>query len=89
MIDVREPSEWDFGHIDGVKLVPMGELSRRWREFDPAKPLICVCRTGARSNYAAAMLRQAGIDASNLRGGMLAWKKDRLPITDPGIVEEH
>jgi rhodanese-related sulfurtransferase len=87
MVDVREPSEWDQGHVDGIVWIPLDQLSRRWRELDPSKQWICVCRRGNRSNYAAAMLRQAGIDASNMAGGMLDWKSKGLPITPPGIVE--
>ena len=89
IVDVREPSEWDLGHIDGVSFIPMGELPRRWQELDPEKKWICVCRVGSRSNYAAAMLRRAGIDASNLVGGMISWSSKKLPITPPGIVEAH
>jgi rhodanese-related sulfurtransferase len=87
ILDVREPSEWDLGHIEGVRWIPMGELPARWRELDPDKKLVCVCHSGARSYYAAAALRQAGIDASNLVGGMLDWQAEKLPITPPGIIE--
>jgi rhodanese-related sulfurtransferase len=87
IVDVREASEWDLGHVEGVSWVPLGQLPSRWRELDPDKKWVCVCRSGARSNYAAAMLRQAGIEASNLKGGMLDWKRQDLPITPPGIVE--
>ena len=67
----------------------MGQLPWKWRQLDPDKKWVCVCRSGNRSNYAAAMLRQAGIDAANLAGGMLDWKAQGLPITPPGIVERH
>jgi rhodanese-related sulfurtransferase len=89
LVDVREQHEWDLGHIDGIKFIPMGQLPWRWRELDPEKPLICVCRSGNRSNYAAAMLRQAGIEAANMSGGMLQWKAEGSPVTPPGIVESH
>jgi rhodanese-related sulfurtransferase len=86
-IDVREPSEWNLGHIEGIELIPLGQLQARWRELDPDKKWVCVCRSGNRSNYAALMLRQVGIDASNMAGGMLDWKAQKLPITPPGIVD--
>lgn len=89
VVDVREASEWDLGHIDGVKWIPIGQLPYRWRELAGEKPLVCVCRSGNRSNYAAAMLREAGIDAANMQGGMLGWKVEKLPITAPGIIEAH
>jgi rhodanese-related sulfurtransferase len=89
LVDVRETSEWNLGHIDGIEWIPMGQLPMRWRELDPDKKWICVCRSGSRSNYAALLLRQVGLDASNLAGGMLEWKAEKLPITPPGIVESH
>ncbi|MEO8288362.1 MAG: rhodanese-like domain-containing protein [Chloroflexota bacterium] len=89
LIDVREQSEWDLGHIDGILFVPLGQLQWRWRELDKDKKWICVCRRGNRSNYAAALLREAGYDVANMSGGMLEWKALKLPITDPGIVQEH
>ena len=89
LLDVREQSEWDLGHVDGVEFIPLGQLPWRWRELDPDKKWICVCRSGNRSNYAAAVLRQAGIEAANMSGGMLDWKARGLPVTPPGIVESH
>jgi rhodanese-related sulfurtransferase len=89
LVDVREQDEWDRGHIEGIAFIPLGQLPWRWRELDPEKRWICVCRSGSRSNYAAAMLRQAGIDACNLEGGMLAWQAQKLPITPPGVVDRH
>ena len=89
LLDVREPEEWELGHIDGARSIPLGQLQARWREIDPARKVVVVCLSGQRSNYAAAMLRQAGIDAANLEGGMLAWQVDKLPITPPGIVAGH
>jgi rhodanese-related sulfurtransferase len=88
-LDVREQSEWDLGHVDGISFIPLGQLPWRWRELDPDKSWICVCLSGSRSNYAAALLRQAGLEAANLEGGMLDWQANGLPITDPGIVQTH
>lgn len=89
ILDVREPSEWDLGHIENVQWIPMGDLDSRWQEIDPAKRWVCVCRRGNRSNYVALLLRRAGIDAANMKGGMLDWQARKLPITHPGIVENH
>ncbi len=86
IVDVREPEEWDLGHIEGVQWIPLGQLPVRWKELDPAKQWVCVCHRGNRSNYAAALLRQAGIEAANMKGGMHEWKGEKLPMTPPGIV---
>jgi rhodanese-related sulfurtransferase len=87
ILDVREPYEWDLGHIEGIEWIPMDQLSHRWTELDSQKRWIVVCHTGVRSHYVAAALREAGIDASNLQGGMVEWQAANLPITPPGIVE--
>src|SRR4029079_7394090 len=43
ILDVREPSEWELGHIDGANWIPLGDLPVRWRELDPGRKWICVC----------------------------------------------
>lgn len=86
ILDVREQDEWDLGHIDGSELIPMSQLQMRWREIDPDKKWVCVCRSGSRSLYASAALRQAGIDIANMEGGLLSWHALKFPMTMPGIV---
>lgn len=87
ILDVREQSEWDLGHIDGATLIPLGQLQWRNSELDPALKWVCVCHIGARSYYAAAFLRQIGYDASSMEGGMVAWEEHGLPVTSPGKAE--
>ena len=77
IIDVRESSEYTgpLGHIRGALLIPLGELARRAGELDRGRPVVAVCRSGARSAQATVMLQQAGLrDAANLAGGMLRWR---------------
>jgi len=68
LLDVREPSEWALGHIEGAALIPMSQLGRRWRELDASVKWVCVCRSGSRSEYASALLRQAGLVVSVKEG---------------------
>jgi len=89
ILDVREPEEWELGHIEAARWIPLDQLPTRWRELDPKTRWICVCLAGTRSNYAAALLRGQGLDVSNLAGGMLEWQRHQLPITPPGIVGMH
>lgn len=89
ILDVREAEEWQLGHIKGAKWLPLGQLPSRWREIAPDRNVVVVCLTGARSTYAASLLRQVGIQAANLEGGMLAWQAEQLPITAPGIIVSH
>jgi rhodanese-related sulfurtransferase len=83
-VDVREPQEWEAGHVDGSLWIPLGELQARAGELPRDRPLVIVCRTGARSGYAADALVAAGYDASNLAGGLFAWKAAALPLTPDG-----
>ena len=79
IIDVREPSEYDgpLGHIRGAMLIPLGKLAGRTEELARERPIVAVCRSGARSAQAIVILQQAGLrDAANLAGGMLRWRAD-------------
>lgn len=49
LIDVREPSEFQEIHVIGSKLIPMGEIERRFKEIDWSKEVIFICRSGGRS----------------------------------------
>ena len=82
VIDVREPDEYSgaFGHILGAKLVPLGSLVARLEELPKDKPLVMVCRSGARSAQATVLLKNKGIaKVANLAGGMLRWRAQRFP----------
>jgi len=76
VIDVREPEEWAEGHIPQARLIPLGTLPERLEELDKEKPVIMVCRSGARSHRATEYLTYLGFDAANMVGGMLAWTGD-------------
>ncbi|HVI37242.1 MAG TPA: rhodanese-like domain-containing protein [Gaiellales bacterium] len=78
-VDVREPGEWEAGHIAGALWIPMGELADRISEL-PEGRLAIVCRSGARSGVVADWLERSGIDAVNLAGGMQSWHAASLPI---------
>ena len=78
VLDVRTPREYDgpLGHIAGSRLIPVQELSRRMQELSGVKDrhIFVICRSGNRSATATVMLREAGFEASNVAGGMQAWK---------------
>jgi rhodanese-related sulfurtransferase len=79
VVDVREPVEWQAGHIAGALLLPLGEFAERAGELPPG-PLAIVCRSGSRSSMAADWLHRSGVDASNMAGGMKAWLAAGLPL---------
>ena len=71
VLDVRQPEEFRAGHIQGAKLIPLNELSRRLNELPQNREIVCVCATGNRSRSATKQLARAGYPAVNLNGGML------------------
>jgi len=85
IVDVREPAEWhaELGHIDGARLIPLAELLARRGELDAARPVVTVCRSGARSAQAAVLLGRAGFgQVANLAGGMLRWRAEGRPALE-------
>lgn len=80
LLDVREPDEWRAGHVEGAHHVPMGEVGARQQELATDRPIVCVCRSGARSGKVASALARAGYEAHNLDGGMQAWAAAGLPM---------
>src|SRR6185503_3633007 len=83
VIDVRETDEYNgaLGHIKGAKLLPLGSLMDKKQEIAKDKPVVVVCRSGARSAQATVLLRNAGFTrVANLAGGMLRWRGQRLPV---------
>jgi rhodanese-related sulfurtransferase len=80
LLDVREKQELRDGYISGAKLIPLGQLNKRMRELPKDREIVCVCRSGNRSRSAAKQLVAAGYSASNMSGGMLAWKRSNLPV---------
>ncbi len=79
VLDVREQSEWDAGHVEGAIHVPLMELPDRVTELAPDQTLV-VCRVGGRSAQATGWLTQQGFDAVNLDGGMLEWESAGRPM---------
>ena len=85
LLDVREPEEFngELGHITGSRLIPLKELPARIQEIEghKTKDVIVICRAGVRSTTASAILTGLGFEhVSNLKGGMLDWNDQRLPV---------
>ena len=85
LLDVREPEEFvgELGHVQGSLLVPLDALERRLPKLAGYldHDIVVVCRAGARSASAGAILRRAGFHrVYNLTGGMLAWHAAGLPV---------
>jgi rhodanese-related sulfurtransferase len=84
LLDVRERSEWVAGRAPRARHVPLGELDRRRRELPTGTTIVAICRSGVRSAQAARLLRRAGVNAIDVRGGMRAWQAAGLPVVAAG-----
>ena len=74
LVDCRYPTEYDEGRIPGAQLVPLDRLRREGVfTIDPAPTYIVYCRSGRRSRAAVYLLRERGIRAMSLIGGILDW----------------
>lgn len=74
VLDVRTPQEYAGGHIRQAQLLPLAELGRRMGTLPQDRLIVCVCRSGNRSGFAAQQLRRNGYRARNMSGGMLRWR---------------
>jgi sulfur-carrier protein adenylyltransferase/sulfurtransferase len=83
IIDVREPYEWQIGHIPGARLVPLSTIADEIPRLDKKRTIILYCKVGARSLYAAQQLAKAGAsDVRNLAGGIVRW----IDEVDPAMT---
>lgn len=76
LLDVRERWEWNVSRIEGAVLIPMSELESRVESIDRSRPIVVYCHHGVRSVTAAAWMRELGMDASSLVGGIDRWSRE-------------
>jgi rhodanese-related sulfurtransferase len=76
-IDCRYEEEWELWRLKGARLVPLDQIRERSRGLDPKREYIVYCRTGRRSRAAAFLMRQAGLNAVALKGGIAEWPYER------------
>ena len=76
IIDVRTPREYASGHIPGAISVPLGQEQTLESRWPVETAVVLICKTGHRSQAAAATLLQLGYrQVSHLKGGMDAWRR--------------
>jgi sulfur-carrier protein adenylyltransferase/sulfurtransferase len=87
ILDVRQPAEYQAGHIAGAKLIPLPEIKDRRDEIDTDKPVIVYCAVGGRSRIASQMLSGGDFrEVYNLSGGYKAWQgQSALGPEDQGL----
>jgi len=81
VLDVRGSSEWEAGHLAGVRNIPLGYLPERLADISRDEPVVVHCLAGGRSAIAASVLQAHGFDnVINLTGGITAWRSEGLPV---------
>lgn len=85
LVDVRSPAEYERdGHIRGARLIPLHVLAQRSGELPQDQSIVCVCRSGNRSQAACEQLSAQGYsNVLNLSGGMIGWRGAGLPVSKP------
>lgn len=82
MIDVREMMEIAQGSIEGAEPMPMSMLGNHIQEIEKDRPVVFICRSGARSGQVCAYLTQHGYEnVYNLSGGVISWNQHGLPFS--------
>ena len=75
LLDVRESSEYEGGHIEGAVNAPLSSLDANQLPYPKDEPIYVICRSGNRSAQAASQLQDAGYtEIYDVSGGMIAWQ---------------
>jgi rhodanese-related sulfurtransferase len=83
VLDVREESEYDAGHIANSKHIPADKIKDRMQELEKFKdkPIVVIYKSGVRSGAASSILHAHGFPhVHNLAGGIDTWTQANLPI---------
>ncbi len=90
LVDVRTTEEYEAGHIEGARHLPLETLAGEAETLPTDRTVVFYCRVGSRSAMAAGALQASGRDARNLAGGLVAWAADKRPLEpEDGEVAEH
>lgn len=73
ILDVRQPTEWDQGHLPNARYMFLPEIPKRMKELDRNKPVVTYCGTGYRASIAASLLKGGGFNVSSVPGSFEAW----------------
>lgn len=73
IIDCRNEEEWELWRLPSARLMPLEQLRERARGLDRSREYIVYCRAGRRAMAAAFLMRQLGLEARALAGGIAAW----------------
>ena len=84
VVDVRDPAEWETGHVPGAQLLPLAQVRQNPRKLLPDTGVLFVCAGGVRSQTAARLAVDHGVtQVYSVIGGTTSWVKAGLPLTTP------
>jgi rhodanese-related sulfurtransferase len=89
LLDVREDDEWTAGHAPEAVHVRLGDLGARAGELPHDREVYVICRSGARSAYAAQTLAAAGFSTVNVADGMTGWAVAGRPMLSADGAEPY
>ncbi len=89
LLDVREDDEWTAGHAPDAVHVRLADLGARVDELPRDREVYVICRSGARSAYAAQTLAVGGLSAVNVADGMTGWAVAGRPMISEDGAEPH
>lgn len=88
LVDVREPHEIEEVRAEGVVVMPLSTFMLRHGELPRDRPLLMICRSGARSGQASGFLLANGwTDVTNVAGGTIAWLQAGLPVRRGALAD--
>ncbi len=81
ILDVRQPDEWNQGHIANATLIPLDQLPQRVSELPRDREIVVVCRSGNRSREGTLILLENGFkQVSSMAGGVIDWSARGYPL---------
>jgi len=90
VIDVRELSEHEAGHIEGTRHLGLVQLASQADTLERERAIVFYCRVGSRSAMAAQAFRASGFEAYSMRGGLARWAQEGRPLSpEGGYVADH
>ena len=82
VLDIRDKADFKTGHLVNALNIPFASLSSRIGELEKYRkqPIVLVCKSGQTVGAAGKMLREQGFDAVRMKGGMMEWNAQNLPV---------
>jgi rhodanese-related sulfurtransferase len=82
VLDIRDKADFKAGHLVNAVNIPYASLAQRMSELDKERerPIVLVCKTGQTVSMAGKMLREKGFNAVRMKGGMMEWNSQNLPV---------